>query len=240
MKLPEAPRNWGIDEITNFFDFARNNEYSSFSNLQSEINRLVDIDLAYRKIIGGLNHSKEWFSVLFILRSHSNYLAACRMSLSGQIPECYALLRSCLENSLYGIYLAHNVLSRETWLRRHDSDEYKKKVRDEFKVSTMLKLAKSIDNKEGVVAEQLYELTIDHGAHPNERALMQSLHMSEKGDDIEFMSIYLDANPDHLRFVLKTTAQIGVCSLSLFRPIYKERYDILGVTAALEHIKRGI
>ena len=77
-------------------------------------------------------------------------------------------------------------------------------------------------------AELLYERTIDHGAHPNERALMQMLQIAEKAEHVEFKAIYLEGDSDQLRLALKTTAQVGVCTLSLFRSIYRERFDILG------------
>jgi hypothetical protein len=132
MARSKPPANWSRDEISNLFDVARGNEYATFANLKGEVNRLIDLDTSYRKVIEGLNHSKEWFVGFFVLRTHSNFLAACRMGWSGQIPECYALLRSCLENALYGLYLARNPKSRETWLRRHDSDAHKKKVKDQL------------------------------------------------------------------------------------------------------------
>lgn len=240
MEIPESPENWGRDEISKFFDNARANEYATFANFHSEANRLIDIDTSFRKAIDGLNHSKDWFAGFFIMRAHSNFLSACRMSWSGQIPECYALLRSCLENALYGLYLAYNPESQETWLRRHDSDEHKRNVRNEFKIKTMLDLAKELAKEDGHAAEQLYECTIDYGAHPNERALMQSLQINDDARDIEFKSIYLDGDSAQLRTGLRTTAQIGVCALSLFRPVYKERFDILGVTKLLDHCKQGI
>jgi len=240
MTLPEPPPKWGQDEISKFFDVARGNEYATFANFTGEIGRLIDIDLSYRKAIEGLNHSKEWFAGFFVLRAHSNFLAACRMGWSGQIPECHSMLRSCLESALYGLYLACNPNSRETWLHRHDSVEYKKQIKNEFKIRTMLDLAKSLDGKEGKVAELLYERAIDHGAHPNERALMQMLQINEKPIHVEFKTIYLEDDVEHLKLTMKTTAQTGVCALSLFRSIYKERYDILGVTAAIDHIKIGL
>jgi hypothetical protein len=240
MSLPDPPPGWGRDEISKMFDVARGNEYATFANFQGEIRRLVDIDTSYRKLIDGLNHAKDWFAGFFVLRAHSNFLAACRLCWSGQIPECYATLRSCLENALYGLYLARNPGSRETWLRRHDSDEHKKKVKDEFKIRTMLDLAKSLDRKEGEVAELLYERTIDCGAHPNERALMQTLQINEKPEHVEFKIVYLEGDSEQLKLALKTTAQVGVCALSIFRSVYRERFDILGVTVALDHIKKGL
>ncbi|HQS73969.1 MAG TPA: hypothetical protein PLU16_02085 [Gallionellaceae bacterium] len=145
-----------------------------------------------------------------------------------------------MENALYGLYLAQNPESRETWLRRHDSDADKKKVKSEFKIGTFLELAKTVDPSEGKVAATLYERTIDYGAHPNERALMQSLQIKHEADIIEFKTTYLDGDSDQLRFLLKTLAQVGVCTLSLFRVTYRERFDILGVTASLDHIKKGL
>jgi len=240
MTHSQPPANWGNDEISKFIDDARNSEYATFANYQDEIRRLIDLDAWCRKAIDGLNHSNDWFAGLFLLRAHSNFLAACRMTWSGQIPECYAMLRSCLENALYGLYLARNPNSRETWLRRHDSDAHRRKVKDEFKMRTMLELAKSIDTKEGSVAELLYDRTIDNGAHPNEQALMQVLQLNERAEHVEFKMIYLEGDSIQLRLALKTTAQVGVCSLSLFRSIYKERFDILGVTGAIDHIKNGL
>ncbi len=234
------PASWGNDKISTFLDDARNNEYATFANCQGEIRRLIDLDAWFRKAIDGLNHSNDWFSGFFMFRAHSNFLAACRMTWSGQLPECYAILRSCLENALYGLYLARNPNSRETWMRRHDSDAHRRKVKEEFKIGAMFELAKSIDTKEGSVAELLYDRTIDYGAHPNEQALWQVLQINEKAEQVEFKMIYLEGDSFQLRLALTTTAQVGVCSLSLFQSIYKERFNILGVTGAIDHIKNGL
>ena len=104
----------------------------------------------------------------------------------------------------------------------------------------MLNLAKAIDKAEGEVAELLYERTIDYGAHPNERALMQTLQISERAENVEFKIVYLEGDSDQMKLAFKTTGQVGVCALSLFRSVYRERFDILGVTGALDHIKKGL
>ncbi|MEO8023695.1 hypothetical protein [Polaromonas sp.] len=240
MPLPPPPPNWEGNEISKFFDAARANEFATFANRTGEVARLTDIDRGYRKAIDGVNHSQDWFAGFFLLRAHSNFLAACRLCWSAQIPESYALLRSCLENALYGLYLAKNPGSRETWLRRQDDAAAKRKVKDEFKIGTMLNLAAAMDATEGTVAKILYEETIDSGAHPNELALMQTLQINKSADHIEFKSNYLDQDSVALRAALKTTAQVGVCALSLFRVIYPERFDIMGVTDLLRHVKVGL
>ncbi|MXS82759.1 hypothetical protein [Nitrosomonas oligotropha] len=239
MPLPPPP-NWGRDEISKFIDNARINEFATFANMKEDIARLSDIDFSYRKAIEGLNHAEDWFVGLFLLRAHSNFLAACRLCWSGQIPESYAVLRSCLENSLYGLYFTRNQSSRETWLRRHDSTTAKKKVKNEFKITTMLDLAVEVDKAEGEIAKKLYEQTIDYGAHPNELALMQTLQIYESDKQVEFKITYLEGNSIQLKLTLKTVAQVGVNVLSLFRAVYPERFNILGITDGLRHIKKGL
>ncbi len=93
---------------------------------------------------------------------------------------------------------------------------------------------------EGAVAKLLYERTIDSGAHPNELALMQTLQINENDDHIEFKSNYLDQDSAALRAAIQTTAQVGVCALSLFQVIYSERFNIMGVTDLLRHVKAGL
>ena len=96
--------------------------------------------------------------------------------MSAQVPETYIILRSALENALYGYYFHCSPASRKTWLRRHDNAEYKKKVKNEFQIRRLLiELAKS-SRFQAQKLEKLYDRTIDYGAHPNERGLFQSLH----------------------------------------------------------------
>ena len=123
---------------------------------------------------------------------------------------------------------------------RHGSATAKQKVIDEFKIGTLLNLAATVNAAEAAVLKELYERTIDSGAHPNELALMQTLQINKSHDRIEFKCNYLDNDSLPFRLALKTVAQVGVCTLSLFRTIYSERFDILGVTGLLSHVKCGL
>lgn len=237
MPVPLPPPNWETNEISRFIDSARNNEIATFAMHPEWVAHLSNIDIGYRKAVEGVNHSKDWFAGFFLLRAHSNFLGACRLCWSAQIPESYALLRSCLENALYGLYLAKHPASRETWLKRGEDIVAKQKVKNEFKARLLLTFAVTQDAIDGEVARVLYERTIDAGAHPNELALLQTLTMNRDIDQVEFKSDYLGSDSVALLAALKTTAQVGVCTLSLFRAIYPERFDILGVTDLLRHVK---
>lgn len=239
MPVPAPPANWEVNEISKFFDAARNNEIATFANHTEWVARLSDVDLGYRKSIDGFNHSQDWFAGIFLVRAHSNFLAACRLCWSVQLPEGYALLRSCLENALYGLYLSKHPDSCETWLRRGEDPIAKQKVKDEFTVGALLRFAIAQDAAEGAVAKALYERTIDSGAHPNELAFMQTLKMDKNADRIQSMQ-YLGSDSVALLAALKTTAQVGACTLSLFRVVHPERFDIMGVSDLLRHVKVGL
>jgi hypothetical protein len=240
MVLPPPPQDWGKETITQFIDSARGNEFATFANKKPEVARLCGIDLAFCKAIDSLHNSKDWFPAFFLLRAHSNLLGAIRLSWSGQNPEAYALLRSSLENALYGLYFSKNPESRATWLKRQDSEESRKAVRKEFQIHALLSLAEDVNPKEGAVARTLYERTIDMGAHPNELALMQALQMSKTEDRVEFQIQYLSDSPVALDASLKAVAQVGVCALSLFTPIFKARFQIVGVLDILDHVKKDL
>jgi hypothetical protein len=57
---------------------------------------------------------------------------------------------------------------------------------------------------------------------------------------LSLRATYLDSDSFALRLALKTTTQVGACTLSLFRAVYPERFDILGLTDLLRHVKVGL
>lgn len=240
MPLQSPPPGWGNDEITKFIDHARGHEYATFANCKQEFEKLRRIDGLFRQLIGNLFNTKEWFATFFLLRAHSSFLGGVRLAMSAQVPETYIVLRSALENALYGYYLHCNPASCVTWLRRHDNAGYKKKVKNEFKIRRLLdELAKS-SRSEAQIVETLYDRTIDYGAHPNERALSQALQITEGADRVELKVVYLDEDSMPFRLALRTTAQVGVCVLGIFRLVFKERFDLLGLTLTLGSLKQGL
>jgi len=91
----------------------------------------------------------------------------------------------------------------------------------------------TIDTETFNVAKILYDRTIDLGAHPNERALSSNLIMTKTKTHVDFRLNYLTGDTPEHKLCLKTTAQIGVCSLGIFKAIYRERYDITGISDKL-------
>ena len=236
----EVPKDWGQDPLSEFIETTRENTIATFANLRPQYNRLRDIHVFYRDLVENLNNSPDWFSAFFVLRAHASYLGGVRFALSGQVFETYMVLRGCLENALYGFYFHRNPASQETWLRRSDDKKTKDRVRSEFTGGALLRCLESVDRDTHRIAKQLYDQTIDYGAHPNEEGVLTMLAKTEEGDLLKYTGSYLTGGTIPFQLALKTTAQVGVCSLRIFWNVYRERFEILQLTEQLRRLEVGL
>ena len=234
------PKDWGQDHFSEFADRARAHEYETIAALPEQYRLIVRVDSLFKQVQENLAFTKEWFAAMFFLRTHSTFLCAANAALSGQLPESYMLLRGSLENALYGIYLSHNKKHAKTWLERNESPQAKKKVRDQFKNATLITFLGTLDRGLARAADTLYERCIDFGAHPNQLGLTTAMRI-EEGDPHPLLKMaYLSGEPASVQLCLKTTHQVGVFALAAFRYVFKERFDILGITEEIEKLKANI
>jgi len=239
MTSKQIPKGWGQDALSEFIETAQSNNLNTFVNLRPHYSRLLDIHLLYRDLIHNLNNSPDWFCGFFLLKAHACYLGAVRLAISAQAGETYIVLRGCLENSLYSLYFQRNSGSAKTWLNRNDSEQSKRRVKDEFTVGKMFRCLLSVDKDIHRVAKHLYDRTIDYGAHPNRDAILSLMSEQDDSESTHFQLRYLADGPP-LMLALKTTAQASVCSLQIFRLIFKERFDILQFTDRLKQLESGL
>jgi len=240
MEDSKAPPGWNDDPLSKFIQGTTENTYATFHNLKEWYNRLRNVHQAFSKIVENMDRTPDFLSSFFLVRSHSAYLAGVRLALSGQVPEAYMTLRGSLECALYGLYVARKTSVREVWLRRNEDDQAKKKVKREFKVSNLFEVLESENHKLLKITRLLYERTIDYGGHPNQQAFLSVMKQQLDESKITFQSAYMIGNEPALQLCLKSSAQIGICALSIIRQVFRERFDILGVSDDLENLKRGL
>ncbi len=238
--FPKVPPGWGDDSLSKFIQDTTENTYATFHNLKEWYNRLREIHASFNVATQNMDRTQDWFASLFLVRAHSAYLAGVRLALSGQVPEAYMVLRGSLECALYGLHTARKPLVRETWLRRDEGNITMQKVKQEFKISTVLQTLKSEDQELHKIAWDLYERAIGYGGHPNQPAFLSVMKQQSDESKTTFQSAYITGNEDALHLCLKSCAQIGTCVLSIFRMVFRERFDILGISGNLENMKRGI
>ena len=234
------PPGWGDDPLSAFIDKALDNTFATFHNLKSQYALLKNIHIIFDSIVHNLDRSSEWFASFFLFRSHSAFLGSVRLALSGAIPESYIVLRGCLENAFYGFYLHKDKVRQEIWLRRHDDKKSKGKMKGEFTIGKVLDFIKANDNNLYGISSELYERTIDFGGHPNEKAFFSVMKQETDKSKITFDSGYLIGNEPALQFSMKSSAQIGICSLLIFEKIYDKRFEILGLSDQINQLKQGL
>jgi len=67
-----------------------------------------------------------------------------------------------------------------------------------------------------------------------------AFRQSETERGKEFKILYLTTESSVIRGTITSVAQVGVCSLLVFRNIFRERFDLLGITETLQKLQRRL
>lgn len=235
----QPPTGWGNDPLTQYLDDCRNNQWATFANKRSEVIDLITIDGMFRKLFDGAINPRPFLPTGFILRAHSAYLSACGAVMAGQVHDAQALLRVCLEQGGYALYIGDDQARWGRWISRHDSPAALAGVRKEFTHGKVVRHITDTDADLGHVYKTLYDRTIDYGGHPNERGASLNMTIEETEDGgRRFNTAYLNADELMLGLALKTTAQVGICVLRISKVIYPYRMTATGVEFQLDTISR--
>lgn len=237
MSLPPC---WGDDKLSLFLDQALKNTLATFVHKRPGFETLLRIDQSFLKIGENLADPSSFLGAALLLRSHSAFRAACRLAMSGQASDTFPVLRACLEYALYGLHITSEPQLGEIWMGRHDNDETMRRVRRKFKHVNMMKTLCARDQALHSTIDELYERTIDFGAHPNERAITGSMELEKEFDHVMFSQIYLHGDSDSLDHIMKTSAQIGLGSLCIFQLAFPERFEILGLRHVIDRLRREL
>ena len=114
------PPRWSDDPLSAFLDQAFKNTLATFVHKHAGFDLLSHIDRSFLRIGENLVNPPDILGAVLLLRSHSAFRAACRLTLSGQVTDAFPPLRACLEYALYALHISQNNCLGEVWLRRHD------------------------------------------------------------------------------------------------------------------------
>lgn len=235
-----TPEGWGNDAISEFIETARRNTLASFDNLRPIYEHLGGVERVFRVLIDNASPSPDWFAIPFLLRAHSAFLGALRLGLGGQVAETYPVLRTSLESALYGLHTARRPGAAEAWLRRDEDEAHHQAARSAFRISEVMKTLESESRTTHGHVQALYDRTIEFGGHPNLQSIMSNLRKTGHAEYDQLDLIYLTGDGPRLRLCLKTCAQTGLAALEVFRCVFPERFDLLGLSERLGMLKRGL
>jgi hypothetical protein len=233
----DKPANWGQDKLTTFFDECRINQFANYSN-KPIWTSLKQIDDCFFRILDKPINPRPFFPIQFLYRSHAAFRSACALAMAGQVFEANVMLRLCLETAAYGYYVSLDDSIAETWIKRHDGPAELKACKNLFQYGKIRDRILSNAVKLGEILEELYERTIDFGAHPNFKGIAINSKINKTEDQTEYLQIYLHDDGLALDFSLKSCAQVGIWSLSIYQLIYPEKFLLLGIKSELEALTK--
>jgi len=201
--------------------------------VRPQFDDLAEIDRLYRRIIDNLNQTEEPVSGMLLFRSHTAYLAAASLALSGQLSDAYVEMRAALESALYGLYMAGNSQRQELWAKRQDSDASRRAMKKEFHNHKMTPHLEQVDSHLRKMYDKLYQRTIDLGAHPNPWASLSQISITTSPTRHEFEANYFVFHDEAHPLCLRSLIQTGLCALSIFEHVYNARYKILQIDTRL-------
>ncbi|MCC7347376.1 MAG: hypothetical protein IT538_08245 [Variibacter sp.] len=125
-------------------------------------------------------------SSLLKMNSYMLFLAGAHSALQGHVAAIFPVFRTALENACYAFLIAKDPTLADIWINRHRDDASRRASRAKFTSAVQLTASalNEIQPKSGNIVQQLYEASIDFGAHPNPRGVFEYLSVGkadEKG-----------------------------------------------------------
>ena len=243
MKSPKLPPpGWNENKLTKFLDHARDNQWATFAKKELA-QTIIEIDDIFCRVIDEfqINPPDDIgppFQLFF--RAHCSYRAAASCAFAGHLAEPHPLFRSMLEQAGYAILMNGNPGLQKVWRDRDESDAHRRKVVRAFAFGKMKNMIASLDSELRDIFGTLYDRTIDFGAHPNELSVVGGMTIEKKGSEAILNFIYLHESDLVLEMTLKTLSQSGVCVLLIFREIFRDRFELLGVSPELVRLRKSL
>ena len=228
--------NFGRDELTKRIEDAWFNIRATWIQHEPIVQLLIrinDLFMKYAEVFSKLSKETiiESSPAAFLARAYGCYLASVRISSSGQFAEAFVMFRACIENALYGYYIKENPKLGNIWVERHQSKEAKILVRKNFRFVDIFNFLITREPKVGPFIKDMYEKSIDFGAHPNVHSIGCNLQYIED-ERKTVMDIF--NNDDYLlECCLLANVRFGLGCLSLFRLIYPKQLRNHGVPEEL-------
>lgn len=234
------PPGWGHDELTRFLSDAITNILATFVHKPEKFALLSRIDKVFRRAGAGLDNDPNFIPAVFLHRAHNAFLGAVRMAASGQIPETFPLIRSSIEYALYAHHIALDSKRGVVWFSRHDGAAEMKACRGEFSYRNVLQSLEKAHPTLGPQVNEVYERTIDFGAHPNERGISASTRLKKEGACTVLEIAQLQEGGPAMDLALRLTADAGVGVLVVFERIFEQRFRFLAIDAEIMQIRQGL
>jgi hypothetical protein len=221
------PDEWRRGDLFPFIEECWSNSLAVVGNNNVVAARLTAIDGIFNEALQrGIKptNAGEVVPVLLYLRSFSAFRASVMVGLS--LPtDGFALQRSCLKNAGYAKLIATDPKLSALWLQR---DQNLAEVRKQFTNKAVRDAIAKDDAPLSNVYQDLYERSIDFGAHPNEKGVLGAVVPGSINTGTLQVTM-LAGDSIQLQHSLKSCAQAGICALKIFYLIFRAHFAQWGL-----------
>lgn len=168
------------DNLENYLKVAEQTFQGALKDLGETVRFLGEVDSLYVSFLRQGGGIKPATSAILLLNAHASFRAAVHLAIGGQLLPVFMTLRGSIESALYANGMVADPKLTDVWLRRDQNEEARQECRDVFTVGRMFKaVTLRQDQQFADRLREMYDATIDFGAHPNNRSLLASTHIEE-------------------------------------------------------------
>lgn len=198
-----------------------------------------EVDELIRLRLWGEDVQLDAVSALLAINSYYSFLGAVRTALSGHFVAIFPLIRHSLECACYAYLLAEKPALGEIWSNRNQSADGLRACRRAFggAVSDVARSIKGRQQQLGSLVDDLYQASIDFGAHPNTRSIFPNLSINEVTEGTKVLLACLYGEHDlRLQQGLIACAENGIASAFVVALAAKNHSLLDHNYAALSHM----
>jgi hypothetical protein len=226
--------------LQSFFDAVRTNQRANSKIFPDWTSIIERIDRCFVRAGQSLHDPKPLMSGLLLDRCPYAFKTASGMALAGQVVEVFPILRSVLEYAGYCLLLCKTPELQRVFIFRHASDAEMKAQKRAFTIKAVREVVTRHDARLAVLYADLYQRTIDFGAHPNPHAIFSAMApLDEREGQAGLMTMALYSEPKILVHAFKSTGQVGLAALHVLQYAFRSDFERLGIGREIEEIAKA-
>ena len=211
--------------LQKFFDTVHANQMANSVNYPQWYEVIELIDDCFARAGANLLNPKPFVTIALLGRCQCAYKTAAGLALSGQVVETFVMLRSVLEYAGYCLTIYEKPALQSVFLGRHASEREMKAQKLAFKIGAVRAAIGRLDAKLADAFDQLYQRSIDFGGHPNPYGSMTPTVLDERDGEASLSVLAISDDPLVVKFVLRSTAQVGLTALRILQHVFKEEFE---------------
>ncbi len=233
------PPGWAADELTEFLDRARHNQWATFFN-KPAVKTLIAIDALFATVSKDWHNPGNQIGANLVLRCHAAFRASAGLAMSGQATDSYVQCRSVLESAAYAVHIHLEPELGRVWLARHQDAASHVAQRKAFMFGNVQKSVERANIHAAQRLAELYQRVIDLGGHPNERSVTANIQITKEKGRRTMLSISQHGDGPQLDHALMSVAQCGMVSLEMLQVVFGARFELLGISAEMLSLRSGL